>query len=102
MQPIKLGRHCQPTDRANARPMTGSTPSRRMKAAGLEMHLALARRFQAPEQQGQQGVDPRGELWIAPFLGMRGMVEAAGGVEKRSRRSLDVDDLKHAVFDAIG
>src|SRR5258708_21202697 len=41
MQPMKSGRHCEPTNRANARPMTGSTPSRRMKAAGLKMQSSV-------------------------------------------------------------
>src|SRR5207253_3115389 len=63
--------------------------------------LTLARRFQAPEQQRQQGVDPRCELWIAPFVGMGGMVVTAGGVENRARRGFDVGDLERALLDAI-
>src|SRR5438105_15396976 len=51
--------------------------------------LALLRRFQALEQQRQQRVDPRGELWILPFVGMRGMMVAGGGVEHRARRDID-------------
>src|SRR6266478_10202327 len=64
--------------------------------------LTLARRFQTPEQQRQQGVDPRCELWIAPFLGMGGMMEAAGGVKNRARRGFDVGDMECALLHAIG
>src|SRR5438309_2771984 len=64
--------------------------------------LTLARRFQAPEQQRQQAVDPRCELWIAPFLGMRGMMEADSGVKNRARRGFDVGDMERALLDAVG
>src|SRR5215216_5397318 len=64
--------------------------------------LALARRFEAPEQQRQQCVDPRGKLRILPFVGMGGMMVAGGGVEHRARRGLGVGDLEGALFDAVG
>src|ERR1700687_4453213 len=64
---------------------------------------ALARRrFQAPEQQRQHGVDARYERRIAPFLGMGGVMETDGGVEHRARRGLDVGDMKSALLHAIG
>jgi len=64
---------------------------------------ALARRrFQAPEQQRQHGVDPPCERRIAPFLGMGGMMETDGGVEHRARRDLDVGDMKSALLHAVG
>src|SRR6266513_4912465 len=64
--------------------------------------LALARRFQALEQQRQQGVDPGGELRIVPFVGMRRMMETDGGVENRARRRLDVGDVESTLLDALG
>src|SRR4051812_47390118 len=67
------------------------------EATALENDLALARRFQTLEQQRQQGVDPHCELWLAPFLGMGWMMEAAGGVENRARRGFHVGDLEHAL-----
>src|SRR2546421_9213148 len=63
--------------------------------------LTLARHFQAPEQQSQQGVDLRCELWIAPFVGMRGMMEADSGVENRARRRFDVGNMERALLDAV-
>src|SRR2546429_9730354 len=64
--------------------------------------LTLARRFQAPEQQRQQRVDPRGQRRIAPFLGMRGMMEADSGVENRARRRFYGGDMERALLDAVG
>src|SRR4030088_1497905 len=52
----------------------------------LREELALTRRLKAPKQQRQQGVDSRLELWVAPFLGMCGMVEVVvGGGHERPR-----------------
>ena len=53
----------------------------------------LAGRFQSPEQQRQQRVDPRRGARLVPFLGVHGMVEAAGGIENGARRKLDGGDL---------
>src|SRR5438874_12546002 len=85
--------------------MVRSASSRVSNHAGpdrLWRELALARRFQAPEQQRQQRVDPRGLGRIVPLVGMGGMVIARGGVEYRTRGHLGVDDLEGALLDAIG
>ena len=42
------------------------------------------------------------QLRIAPFLGMGGMMEAAGGVENRPRGGFDVGDLESALLHAVG
>src|SRR4051794_374797 len=62
---------------------------------------ALMRRFQALEQQCQQGVSPRRELRIAPFLGMSGMMEADGRIEDRPRRRFNVGSVKRALRHAV-
>jgi hypothetical protein len=66
------------------------TTGRRRRAIALQARdgVALARRFQAPEQQRQQGVNPRGKPGIAPFLGMSGVMEAASSIEKYACRDL--------------
>src|SRR5437588_5283710 len=63
---------------------------------------ALARGFQTPKQQRQQRIDPRRSARLAPFLGMGGMMEAAGGIENGARRTLDVGDLERALLYAVG
>src|SRR5690349_9194467 len=57
---------------------------------------ALARCFEAPQQQGQHRVDPRPKLGIVPFLGMGRMMEADGGFEQRARRDLGIGNLEDA------
>src|SRR5215470_10782533 len=64
--------------------------------------LALARGFQALEQQTQQRVDPRGPRRVLPFVGMGGMVIAGGGLEHRARGRLDVGRLEGALLHAVG
>src|SRR5882672_10736899 len=64
--------------------------------------LTPTRRFQSLEQQRQQGIDPSGELWVVPFVGMGGMMETDGGVENRARRGLDVGDMERALLHAVG
>ena len=63
--------------------ISNNTVSGDRNAAAINVrreNLALAR-FQASKQQRQHGIDAIGELRIAPFIGMRRMMEANGGIE---------------------
>src|SRR6516225_12192908 len=71
------------------------------KATGAKECLALVRRFKALDQQRKNCIDPRCKLRVSPVVGMRGMMEAVGGIEDRLRRRLDVCHLEHALLDAI-
>jgi hypothetical protein len=70
---------------------------RALPQLGLRGSSALARRFQTLEQQREQGVDPRRGTRLVPFLGVHGMVEAAGGIENGARRKLDGGDLTQSL-----
>src|SRR5690349_15971036 len=72
------------------------------KARRARVFSALALRFQSLEQQREDRVDPRRRTGIAPFLGMAGMMEAAGGIENGARAHLDVGDIEHTLLHAIG
>jgi hypothetical protein len=77
--------------------------SKRTGGKGLDPKtraLALAD-LDAPEQQGNHGVDPRGQLRIVPFIAMGGMVETCYGVKDRRRGGFGVGDLKGALLDAV-
>src|SRR3954468_21431271 len=63
---------------------------------------ALARRFEPLEYQRQQRIDARRGTRLVPFLGVRGMVEAAGGVEDGSGRNLGVGDLERSLLHTVG
>src|SRR5438552_7213365 len=78
----------RPTRKATARrsgPPKSDSRLTKKKAlpynSATEGSSALARRFQPPKQQRQQRIDPRRGARLAPFLGMAGMMEAAGGIE---------------------
>src|SRR4029077_17569440 len=70
----------------------GGRAGRRRRGDQACAKSALARRFQSLEEQREYRIDPRRSTRIAPFLGMAGMMEAAGGIENSARCNLDVGD----------
>ena len=94
MSDIGTKRTCR--DHLTMSPPWVKLPGRSKKLPGRFncKRLSLTRRFQVLHQQPEQRVDPCGQLRILPFVGMRGMMVARGGVEHRARRNLGIGDLK--------
>src|SRR5580698_7833054 len=106
--PMPLSR-APPYSKAAPRKATRPTSRRsatrqRWRAAkrSSENGSALARGFEALQQQRQQRIKPGPEISILPLISVSGVIIAGDGVEDRTRRRLDVADLKRALLDAVG
>src|SRR5947209_5576853 len=76
--------------------MAGTSPAMTTERVKFAEEKSALRRFQSPEHQRQQRVDPGRRIRIVPFVGMGRMMEAAGGVENGAGGNLGVGDFEDA------